>query len=609
MTSSLSTDTTAATPASNDLPASGTSINMPLRGRPRLDLTEEERTQARREQVRRHMQTYRQRLKEERVKKRPKTENEFNFVIVEEPWRYSKGSPGGCRGGGRGERGQKREEKKLDPTLANIEKVTIEQQSTFRLSMTISEGSVSKDSFFSALISRYLPYIETEEPDSSTMLKQLRHDGKVLPVPCSTWLVLACDAPPDNESSQGLKESILSMSLCLVSTESNEDNSSRDLITAGLRAYQRAIRIIQKNLALSNKLLLEARGARKRVGRDAMACIGYLLLACLACAMTEMMIDRSSHINCVKHLEGMATLIQQCGPESLRDSAVLRAAFYEHRTMYVAFCFLDRRDCFYGRREWIDFEWREEEKQARTHMQTMLDIGYPIPGMLEKFDMLSKVPSSSTAPIMQMREMLHMANDLDAALQRWWKLRVERPSLNISIITTREYDDAAQTDLPFLPPSNRQMRFVNLALAVSLCYYHAIRIYCLHLISDIAHHLAEHDDSLQQLEKRNLRARAREGEDQAFDEAVSVCEAITYFVDTRHDTVGILGLMWPFDAAWIEFLRPPKAGEQGMREEDRGQIDTRERQKAKDKYLAFCLEAVERFVGLGLRLLNDRRNE
>lgn len=581
---------------------------MPLRGRPRLDLTEEERTQARREQVRRHMQTYRQRLKEERVKKRPKTENEFNFVIVEEPWRYCKGTSGGSRGGGRGERGQKREEKKQDPRPTSIEEVAIGQQPSFRLSMTISEGSVSKDPFFSALLSRHLPKTETDETNSSSLLERLRSDGKVLPVPCSTWLILACDAPPDNESAQGLKEAILSMSLCLESTDYSHDSSSRDLVTAGLRAYQRAIKIIQKNIAVSNKLLLEARKGRKMVGRDAMACIAYLLLACLACAMTEMMIDRSSHINCVNHLEGMATLIQQCGPESLMDCAVLRAAFYEHRTMYVAFCFLERRGCFYGRSEWIDFEWREKEKQARTHMQTMLDIAYPIPGMLEGFDRLSKAPSCPTASIMRMWEMLRMTNDLDVALQRWWKLRVERPSLDIPIITVRDYDHAAQPELPFLPPSNRQMRFVNLALAVSLCYYRAVRIYCLHLISDLADHLAEHDDSLQLLERRDLRARVRESEDQAFDEAVNICEAITYFIDTRHGMVGILGIMWPFDAAWMEFLRPPKAGERGIGNEKKGQVNPREREDKKEKYLSFCLEAVERFVGLGLRLFNDRRN-
>ena len=101
---------------------------------------------------------------------------------------------------------------------------------------------------------------------------------------------------------------------------------------------------------------------------------------------------------------------------------------------------------------------------------------------------------------------------------------------------------------------------------------------------------------------------ARERQDQAFDEAVNICEAITYFIETRHGMVGILGIMWPFDAAWMEFLKPPKACQRGVGEGKKGQIKTKEREERKEKYLSFCLEAVERFRGLGLRLFNDRRN-
>ena len=613
---------------------------------------DEERAQIRREQARRNMQRYRQRLREQRVRRRPTSAQELHIVIEEKPWHYFK------RQGSQSTKSNKGDSHALSdvvlqrqkPTPAKVEKHPYSGP-VLGLSRPIDGGLVSRDCFYSTLYDRFLPNTQTEEfPESWMMLEHFRYDGKALPVQCSTWLKLGLEAPAGLGPVCAVKESLLSMSLCIVGPGTGRNG--QDFVTAGLLAYQRAVRMIQKclDIAKGQSSLFNQGDTEVQKSKTA-----YLLLACLTCGMTEAFLDHYSHLNALKHLDGMAVLMQQCGPESLQDSPLLRAVFYEHRTMYFLFRALDRKSCFYDRSEWVDFSWKASEKQARSHMQTLLDVAFRLPTLMEAFDRIAMLPKNegsffSSDILEDLQEMLKSAYKLDDALQNWRRSRLDISlSSTFQILTTEDLPPftpfghsptptASQATRPLsassststapMSPDRQRICYANFSLAISICTHHAVRIHLLHLIHDICHLiLADYDGQWRSRRKEFLLTQqAEEAEQQAFELAKFICKSIEYFMEPERGIAGNLGILWPFDAAWMAILQqstripnhyatPANTVEMGKpsgRQPADAMITTFDRETEPfsetnvNEWVEFCQRSADRFRTLGFALFRNR---
>ena len=512
------------------------------RGRPRLGGTEEERAEARRARVRLHVQAYRQRQKEKDEAHNLHPAKQGITIIYEYPGRKPHDQPelndltnaaGLCI-----------RHKSTDATNKGV--VALSPHGA-KLPVVMNEGPAYRGSFFDALLDRYLPDA-TVPIGFEGMLDMFRFGIKAMPVTCSAWLITACDAAT-YEGAEILSESVLSMALVLIGAERND----RRISMTGLRAYQRALIRIQNGVAV----VLAGNAASSEMYR------GWLPLSCMACALTEFMASRSV-TNFKRHLEGIALLIQQDGPKGL-ELRTMRALFYEHRGIYVAFSFLDRRSCFYSREGWIDFTWKAADKLASSHLQTLLDIAYLIPELMEEYD------STPPASVESLKKMMQCAHQFDMLLDRW-KSDMDT-SVVVPIITVKHNDS-----VEIFPD---QISFASIGVATAMIYYWAFKIYLKHMIVDIANDLSVYGESIDYM--------GVEATNGALDFTSRICQSMAYCFQQNNGILGKLVGLFPFDAAWQTIIRA-----NDMPGFDLG------------RELEFCQATADQFRSFGLTLFRER---
>ena len=108
----------------------------------------------------------------------------------------------------------------------------------------------------------------------------------------------------------------------------------------------------------------------------------FFRLSALLCAMSEL-VNNGLWPNFVKYQDGVGALIKQDGPElTTSTSADLFCGF---RTMQLT-CIVKREPCFLRRPGWMAPSWKHQRLLAQGEMQTILDIAYQIPRLVQIFD-------------------------------------------------------------------------------------------------------------------------------------------------------------------------------------------------------------------------------
>jgi len=139
--------------------------------------------------------------------------------------------------------------------------------------------------------------------------------------------------------------------------------------------------------------------------------------------------------------------------------------------------------------------------------------------------------------------------------------------------------------------------YVNLGIASALIYYHAIKIHLNHLILDIAARFSlasrahvtgqaadQSDDDL------CLLLVIKKTFTQTLSHAKLICASIRYCFDQDKGILGKMIGMFPFDAAWLAYLR--------------AQSDT---EFDFEREIAYCEATVERYETSGFTPIRDRR--
>jgi hypothetical protein len=477
------------------------------RGRPRLGGTEEECAEARRARVRFHVQAYRQRQKEKGCQKTIQTAEEPLKIVLEDPGRKL------CS------------QSKLDTitdsaVICNHQKML--ERKTFdalmkeafepRMKFELDQGPAYRGPFFDALIARYLP-----DPSISTgvegRLDMVRYGSGAMPITCSTWLLSACESST-TYGGDVLSESMLSMALGIVGAELNDIH----LLRSAMHAYQRALVRVQNGLAL----ILSGSG-------NSDASLEFLPLSCMACTLTELLANRSIE-SASRHLDGICLLIEKCGIASL-ESPNMRAMFYEHRGVYVALCFLDRRSCFYSKKEWMHVALNDSHQHATSYYQTLLDVAYLVPELMEEYD------STQLASVDHLHQILRRLRQFHNLIDQW--KRNFEVTVMVQLVTVKE------THSNDLFPN--EIHFAAMGVATSLLYYYAFKIHLYQMIIDIAEDLA--------LLGRSISAIRLEATNQALEYARRICRSLPYCFEKKKGALGKLISMFPFDSAWQTFVR------------------------------------------------------
>ena len=373
---------------------------------------------------------------------------------------------------------------------------------------------VYRGPFLDALIARYLP-----DPSISTgvvgiALDMVRFRNGAMPITCSTWLLSTCH----NSTTDGgevLIEAMLSMAMGIVGVERNDTT----LLRSAMRAYQKALSRVQKGL------LEVLSGIGKGDANQE-----FLPMSCLACTLTELMANRSME-NSSGHMDGIALLLEKYGIARLESSPILRLLFYEHRGIYVAYCLVDRRSCFYSKKKWLEFAMNDTYQHATSYYQMLLDIGYSIPELMEEYD------SAGLASVDHLHQMLKRLRQFHHQVDQW-KHNFE-VTIRLPLVSVRE------TNSDHLFPN--EIHFATMGVAVSLLYYYAFKIHLNRMTVDIADDLATWGEPVSAIQT--------EATKQCLEHAKRICRSLPYCFDKDKGSLGKLISMFPFDSAWQTFIR------------------------------------------------------
>ncbi|KAI1620717.1 hypothetical protein EDD37DRAFT_612925 [Exophiala viscosa] len=325
---------------------------------------------------------------------------------------------------------------------------------------------------------------------------------------CEAWIIQSYhDASVHPKSSVG--KAILTNSYLIIGTIHNE----KGLISTGLHNYQKLL------LETHQRLQLLAFDPRKGADVDD-------LQTCLWLAFVELSVNKS-FANFCKHTNGLEAIFEVAGPECLEDRR-FRTVFLEFRVVQLSNACLQRRRPFFAADEWVSFPGKEQCREATGSFHSLGDIGCQIPGLLhEIYD--SSAPSAE-----RILELLDRLQRVRRALHGWFQ-HLMRRNHEAQIIVYKPGDSKSLFD--------RTVQFPSFAVALTLLWYSAFRIYCTQAIAHLCRTLKGY--IAKTLFKHEF--------DGALTELLStcrfVCRSMDWMLDSEQGLVAKMAAHFPLTAA------------------------------------------------------------
>jgi hypothetical protein len=245
----------------------------------------------------------------------------------------------------------------------------------------------------------------------------------------------------------------------------------------------------------------------------------------------------------------------------------MRAIFYEHRGVYIALCFLDRRSCFYSKKEWIDLALNDTDDHATSYYQTLIGIAYLIPEPMEEYD------SAGLASVDHLHQILLRLRQFHHLIDQWKRNFEFMVSVPLVFVKEADSDDMFPNEI----------HFTTLGVATSILYYYAFKIYLNRMVIDIAEDLA--------LQGQPISDVRSEATNQTLEYARRICHSLPYYFDKTKGMLGKLISMFPFDSAWQTFIRAN---------------DDQELDADYSREVDFCRSTARRYQEMGITLFRQR---
>jgi hypothetical protein len=210
-----------------------------------------------------------------------------------------------------------------------------------------------------------------------------------------------------------------------------------------------------------------------------------------------------------------------------------------------------RRACFLSMPEWINPPWKAAEPHSAANLQTVSDIAFRIPLVMEQFDHIHSL-THMRGPIVEWnKDIAHNLTletlGIHSALEDWGS-RINDPGSKLQYYTSRPASIAGS---PAIDAFKRiypiSFAFPNWDNAAAFVYHAMSQIYTNSLLIDLER-LTLHSYSPEsktvppQIETRELM-------DESIECADRICKSVEYFLEDNKMLIGRMVVLAPFEAA------------------------------------------------------------
>lgn len=300
------------------------------------------------------------------------------------------------------------------------------------------------------------------------------------------------------------------------------------------------------------------------------------------------MMANKSPVSLMQHLGGVGAILKGRGVNKLQ-TPTSRRTFYEYRAIQLPVNLVSRQAGFLSSPEWIDPPWKYEEPQSVTCLQTVIDIAYSIPVLMQKSDSLQRLAQTSrdTSPFESLYRLMVEALGVQRAFDDW-KLRFqgsdETYQLYIPRLTTRPEKTNINNVESTYPIS---FAFTTWDAAAASVYYAMSRIYLNGLMEAIQTDIHNFNTSSNMVDTEHLKRNSIACADR-------VCQSIEWFFEDHKKMIGRMVVLAPFEAARGLFVRLCEVGTSDQ------ELDASLKQKVR-----FCETVTQRIKDGGLPIWEE----
>jgi hypothetical protein len=249
----------------------------------------------------------------------------------------------------------------------------------------------------------------------------------------------------------------------------------------------------------------------------------------------------------MRHLNGITAILKTSGVQSLQSESS-RRTFYEYRSIYLPIALSIRKANFLSSPEWINPPWKRSEPLSASKLHTVSDIGFEIPGLMERFDQLQQHEHDNSTQWMlsQLNNLILEGLTLQQAFADWGDRVLGEQEKGLFYIPRQ-----ARPMGNYHSPYPISFTFKNWDIAGGLSYHDMLQIFLYTLLIDIetfAQHSKINPPALSGINSLDLTQRSIECADQ-------ICQSTEWFLEDHKKLIGRMMILAPFEAAKGLFLR------------------------------------------------------
>ena len=555
------------------------------RGRPRLPGTEAERAEARRAKVRQNVQAFRARQKTKPVADSVETESSSTPDSSNSSIGSSKSSKtSGSTSPPQSDKHtvhwitplqQDYDEKFADSPskVALVEYVQGHQSfkpsqaDSFVIQIPISPNASPeyRKAFLAALYDRFHPDTSSSpRPRNATQLQLTAN------IPCSSWVEAACYMF-GNSASTTLAEATLAAALAVIGAE----RSQQEISIESLRVYLLAMKKIRSDLL---KILKEPDGKK----RD----LRPIFLASFACSNVEFLCNNNL-VNMLEHIKGMGSLIQRRGVQAMQPPD-MRILLYEFRVIDNTFSIMARKPSFLCLDEWINTPWRDDPEHRAIPTQTLYDVAYLIPPLLEDFDKVQE-PHGNLANRLQLLPRIQSIMD---EMDDWAVTQVSLIESDPDVHGTESPSKA--DDYIWSKAFAYPFRLLTWSMAAALITWLPYKIMLLDMSVTILVEQGTLGSPNPEKEKHRVLS-LNAARDEILQCAKETRKWTPHFLEQDKKIVGWIMSLFPFQTAYFEFIKARQ------RYEDDPKVSKEELHEL-DEDIQWCLELSAAYAERGFKV-------
>ena len=214
-------------------------------------------------------------------------------------------------------------------------------------------------------------------------------------VPMSAWPLVTWKLAKRKDESF-VAHALLCLTLCVIGSQTGD-------IRLVAEAAQHYARVLGQFRAQVSLLTRSGYSAKQDEHVASLAAAGF------CCSQVEYILQ--SWNNGDRHLQGMASLLQACGPACLRHDDT-RSIFYDHYLLWTSCAVTHRQPSIYSQAPWPETDWLDLPSSCKS----LISMATCIPPLLQEYDTLREKEASPESSEMYdlLNRLAEVAFDIEA---------------------------------------------------------------------------------------------------------------------------------------------------------------------------------------------------